>query len=1021
MKYVHSQILEGNVVLFLGAGASYNCRNLEGERIGFSGSDLQKLIGDKFLDGKYEGYQLDFLATLAVRKVGRNVFDSYLRDIIKDFEPTEEHILLTKYKWKRIYTTNYDEVIENVYYEERKNNNYKLEKITSDSDPISNIITDSNNVPLIKLHGCISRISDKNLPLVISRASYRHVLENRSALFQLLKEDLSNSLIVFYGYGLEDLNIIGLLDDLEREGIEKPRHIWLDPYMDDMKQDFWSSNNLDCQKKNLTEFLKEIPDKDKILKSLSRNDSIISHLIPSHNRPSAELESYIKEQLIYITKSNNHDSYNQDLFYRGSSNGFDWVFNNLDFERTVLSEIVKLIYIESDIASNKFNFFLVNGYAGSGKTVLLKRLAWIGINKFNKPCFYLNEGGQLDIDIVIELIDLINEPIYLFLENILSVQYDIEKIRNYCKKNDCEIYIIGEARTNEWNNDANQLDPMVDEYFDLRDLDNKEIKLLIEKLDSIHIGGTYKLMSNKEKFDFIKKNNNKQLLVTLLEVTNDGKEFSEIIKNEFESIYDRIAKELYLNICTLHQYGVQVRAGMVNRLSGIGFTKFKDEFLEPLELLIVSFYSHKVNDYVYITRHQNIAEQVYLQAFMSEAEKAQHLIKIVRYLNVAYKNDRYALEKILRGKNLSSQFNDKHLVYQLYKIAFDVGINSSFILHQKAIFEMTHNIANLNLALSHLNEIDMDDTYYEMKIVNHTRANLYRKLALLDDDLEKKNKYWGLGLKLLNSNLRGVNYNSRNHDTKGRILLDEIKYLSSIGELVVDVVNEFEANINDGFKKFPYDESLTTLEYDFSRLLDDMPITISKLEYALSKNSDSMFILQRYAKYYIEKGEFQIARNALEKYLKNHPNDKEINYLMAFSFIKEDKKENIKTITNYLKRSYSPNDSFYMKKFEHAKLEYLFGNQKTAKKLFDELASSNLPPKVKNQIRLNGNKLYDAIVVTISEKFGFISCNEFEENIYMSKDSAAEEDWSLLSRRDRVQITLSFTFRGPRVYSLSLR
>lgn len=1021
MEYVHSQLLEGKVTLFLGAGASYNCCNLEGTRVGFSGSDLIELISNKFLGGTKEAFTLDALATLAIRKVGRKSFDLFLKNLVENFESTEEHYLITKYKWKSIYTTNYDQVIENTYHDIRKESDYRVEKVLSDDDPINSFIIEPNVIPLLKLHGCISRINDKSLPLVISRASYRHVLENRSALFQMLMEDLSSNVVIFYGYGLDDLNIIGLIEDLDRNGSNRPRHIWLDPYMSDLKKEYWSSNNMDCRQQTLTQFLEEIPNEDQLLKSVARADSIISHIIPSHERPSPELELYLNEQLNYIRQTNSHENYNNTLFYMGSSNGFDWLFNDLDFERTVFSEINELIYIDSEITSNKFNFYLINGYAGSGKTVLLKRLAWQGIIVHNKPCFYLVEGGHLDIDMVIELIDLVQEPLYLFLENVLGMQSDIEKIYDYCTKKEFTIYIIGEARTNEWNNDSNRLDRIVEHYFDLRDLDNKEISKLIENLNNTSTSGNYNIMSDHDKFNFIKRNNNKQLLVTLLELTHNGKEFSDIINDEYKGIYDRVAKELYLNICTLHQYGVEVRAGMVNRLSGIDFNKFKDDFLLPLELLIVSFYSHRVNDYVYTTRHQNIAGQVYLQAFMSETEKAQHLIKIVRFLNIAYREDKYALERILRGKALSEQFNNKELVYQIYGIAFDAGINKSFILHQKAVFEMNHNVPNLNLALEHIDNIDNEDSFYETKIVNHTKANLYRKLALVSRDIEEKKRLWSLGIKLLNKNLAGRNINSKNHDTKGRILLDEIRCLSSLDNTTVDVINDFESNLNDGYKKFPYDESLTTLEYDFSKTLDDVPTAIGKLEQVLLKNNDSKFVLQRYAKFYIEREQTQVARDSILKYLKNYPSDKDINYLMAYSYIKENEKDNIEIIVNYLKKSYSPNDSFYMRRFEHAKLEYLYGDEKTAKKLFDDLKDSSVPSKIKNKFREGGRNVYSATVVTINGTYGFVNCTSFSENMYMSMSCTNEEVWELLSRRDRVNVTLCFTFKGPRIDKLTLR
>ena len=125
------------------------------------------------------------------------------------------------------------------------------------------------------------------------------------------------------------------------------------------------------------------------------SNSCISKLIPSHDRTSSELEEYIRHQLIYLDLNSDRqveiDNYKKELFYRGSSVGFGWVGRNLDFDRSILETLSEDIFVNSEISNKLFNFYLIKGYAGSGKTVLLKRLAWTGVHTKNKPCFYLQD------------------------------------------------------------------------------------------------------------------------------------------------------------------------------------------------------------------------------------------------------------------------------------------------------------------------------------------------------------------------------------------------------------------------------------------------------------------------------------------------------------------------------------------------------------------------------------------------------------------------------------------------------
>lgn len=1034
MDFFQQQIIRGEAVLFLGAGASYNCKNLNGDRIGFSGNDLLEKICIEFLGGVQPGVTLDFAATMAEQMAGRKGLDLFLKSLVEDFEPTEEHNLITSFKWKSIYTTNYDQAIEKIYADNRTSVAQKLERVICDSDPLQTILTSADSLPLIKLHGCISRLNDNSLPLIISSENYRYHLENRSGLFQTLKEDLSNNLVIFYGYGLNDYNIIGLLDDIQKDGIRRPRHIWIDPYMDKLKKDFWSSKNLECRVSSLTDFLKQIPsslESNQQLLSVVKDDSCISRLIPSNNRPSPSLELYIKNQLVFLGINKDFqieiDNYNKILFYRGNSVGFGWIGKNLDFMRTVYSTVFEQLFISSELDDKLINFYLIDGYAGSGKTVLLKRVAWDGVLNANKPCFYLKNGGLLDVDFIIELIALVEEPVYIFIDDILNYQGEVDQIFSYCKKNKYKIFIVGTARTNEWNNFNNTLNKLNPFTFNLRDLDNQEINNLLSKLKEYDLEGSLKQLPDKEKFKFIKEISNKQLLVTLLEATHYGKDFAEIIKGEYEGIYNRVAKELYLNICTLHRHGVELRAGMVKRLSGIDFTNFKEDFLLPLELIVVTYYSHKSKDIVYLSRHQNIADSVYSQAFLTETEKTQNLIKIVKYLNIAYESDKIALELLLKGRSLAEEFSYKEHVYQIYNIAEDIGLNKSFLFHQQAVFESSHKNGNLDLALEVINRISSDDPNYDMKIVNHTKANIYRKLAQVAKNIEDKNKYWSLGIKLLNGNIRKNNRTSSNFLTKGYILLDEIKYNSSNEDGLITQISDFESNLNSGFKAFPYDEALLTLEYDYSKVLENQPNAIVKLKNALSKNSDNIYILQRYAKYYIDKKDFAEARKAMQVFLKNNINNKDINFLMAKSYIEEDEKKNIDTIINFIKKSYSSNDNSYLNKFEHARFEYIYKDEKKSSVIFEELINSNTPASIKNKERgeivdSDGKPiLYKGHVVTINQEFGFIKCSNFIENIYVQKSSMInEEDWELLNKNDNVTITICFTFKGPRVKKIGI-
>ena len=121
------------------------------------------------------------------------------------------------------------------------------------------------------------------------------------------------------------------------------------------------------------------------------------------------------------------------------------------------------------------------------------------------------------------------------MDDILSFQNEIQKISDFSRKNTTKIFVIGSARTNEWNNSTNILDSYNPIAFGLNDLNDREIRALIDKLKENDAEGNLKDLNEDDKFYFIKKNSNKQLLVTLLEATHQGQEFSALCQYKYQS------------------------------------------------------------------------------------------------------------------------------------------------------------------------------------------------------------------------------------------------------------------------------------------------------------------------------------------------------------------------------------------------------------------------------------------------------------------------------------------------------
>src|SRR6266700_3028170 len=105
---LYPQISDGNVVLFLGAGASsnvWNARELAAR--------LYAQLG--FNEKLPEGFGLSEVADFYEARNKRKEMDAVLvPPLTRDTYPSE-YLHVTRFQWKAIYTTNYDLFLENAY------------------------------------------------------------------------------------------------------------------------------------------------------------------------------------------------------------------------------------------------------------------------------------------------------------------------------------------------------------------------------------------------------------------------------------------------------------------------------------------------------------------------------------------------------------------------------------------------------------------------------------------------------------------------------------------------------------------------------------------------------------------------------------------------------------------------------------------------------------------------------------------------------------------------------------------
>jgi hypothetical protein len=199
---------EGRALMFAGSGFSRGALNLRGKEFK-TGRQLAEYLAKKA--GMPTSVGLEDAAEEFAEMYGE---DSLVKELAEEFgvkQSSPTHAQIARVPWKRIYTTNYDNVIETAYGAEGK----RLHSVTL-GDDIREIPKDG---PLcVHLNGYIGRLSRETLfsDVKLTDTSYLTASVADSPWATLFRQDLESAQAVFFfGYSVSDLDIRRILFEKE--------------------------------------------------------------------------------------------------------------------------------------------------------------------------------------------------------------------------------------------------------------------------------------------------------------------------------------------------------------------------------------------------------------------------------------------------------------------------------------------------------------------------------------------------------------------------------------------------------------------------------------------------------------------------------------------------------------------------------------------------------------------------------------------------------------------------------------
>ena len=209
--------LDGEALLFLGAGFSVGVTNLAQRQFPLGTTLCKRLIDDGDLDmSKDSEKDCEDLGYVTERYLENNTKQDLIRFLRKEFHCntlSDSHKIIAGVNWKRIYTTNYDDIFERASEECAK-----LRQSVSPEKSLMEVTQRENAI--IHMNGFISELTEESLDSTfkLSSSSYlkRTISDNDWAI--CLRNDLMNAkCLIFIGYSMDyDLELSQIFASIDK-------------------------------------------------------------------------------------------------------------------------------------------------------------------------------------------------------------------------------------------------------------------------------------------------------------------------------------------------------------------------------------------------------------------------------------------------------------------------------------------------------------------------------------------------------------------------------------------------------------------------------------------------------------------------------------------------------------------------------------------------------------------------------------------------------------------------------------
>jgi hypothetical protein len=573
---------------------------------------------------KETGFSLAEIASLAEQKVGRRTLIAALREQFKMLKPTGGLLNLPLYNWRSLYTTNYDDLIEQCY----RRRDFPINVYSSDFDfgahenPLAQKI--------FKLHGTIEKdvVDGDRSRMILTDGDYDHTSVYREQLYSRLRGDLAGAMLIIIGHSLADPDIREMANTAARLNAQMDNggQIILFLYSrDEERALLFENRGLTVCFGGIDDFFAALTSKRfGDLATLNADDPLDRHPI-------------LRPATVDVVHASDPRRADVGSMFNGRAASHADVLAGLTFDRTVCNGIIEQLTTVDALAA------ILLGASGVGKTTaarqVLQKLRREGImcweHKADMP-LVVSEWFKLAADLREH-----DKRGVLFIDDAHGYLFELNELADRLLAADnphLKLFLV--ATRHQWNPRVKSATLFkFGKEFRLSQLSIEEIERLLQLVDvnteiNRLIEPQFNGFSRAEKKVRLIDRCEADMFVCLRSIFA-SENFDDIILREYADLAPHL-QDIYRHVAAMENAGVKVHRQLLIRLLNIPASTISSVLDSLTDIISEYDVDEKESIYAWRARHAVISDIITRYKFNDTAKKIDLFEKVIRNLQPTY-------------------------------------------------------------------------------------------------------------------------------------------------------------------------------------------------------------------------------------------------------------------------------------------------------------------------------------------------------------------------------------------------